>query len=227
MLQAGIIGLPNIGKSILFNALTSSGTAEAANYPFSTIEPNRGTVIIQDERLEVLGKLANVKKIVPSTIEFCDIAGLVKGSSRGEGLGNRFLANIREFDAIIHIVRCFVDENIVHVSEELNPVSDIEIINFELALADIESVEKRKTRILKNIKSKEKAAIIEDQVLNKLIEILNLTDVSPEDIDENAQLVGGELGIDSIDVLEMVVMVEKDYGVVINNKEIGEKVFQP
>lgn len=173
MLQAGIVGLPNVGKSTLFNALTSSGKAEAANYPFCTIEPNRGIVIIPDERLEVLTKLINPKKVTPTAIEFCDIAGLVKGASKGEGLGNRFLANIREVDAIIHIVRCFEDDNIVHVSGKPDPISDIETINLELALSDLTAVEKRKERILKSIRARDKSAILEDKVLDKLIEILN------------------------------------------------------
>ncbi len=173
MLQAGIVGLPNVGKSTLFNALTASGKAEAANYPFCTIEPNRGIVIVPDERLDELAKLVNPRETVPTAIEFCDIAGLVKGASKGEGLGNRFLANIREVDAIIHIVRCFIDDNIVHVSATPDPISDIEIINLELALADLATVEKRKERILKSVKARDKEAILEDKVLNKLIEILN------------------------------------------------------
>lgn len=173
MLQAGIVGLPNVGKSTLFNALTASGKAEAANYPFCTIEPNRGIVIIPDERLDIIAKLIKPKEIVPTAIEFCDIAGLVKGASKGEGLGNRFLANIREVDAIIHIVRCFKDDNIVHVSAEPDPINDIETINLELALSDLATVEKRKERILKNVKAREKEALQEDKVLDKLTEILN------------------------------------------------------
>lgn len=173
MLQAGIVGLPNVGKSTLFNALTATGKAEAANYPFCTIEPNRGIVIVPDERLDVLAKFIKPKEIVPTAIEFCDIAGLVKGASKGEGLGNRFLANIREVDAIIHIVRCFVDENIVHVSAEPDPISDIETINLELALADLATVEKRKERILKNVKAREKEALQENKALDRLVEILN------------------------------------------------------
>ncbi len=173
MLQAGIVGLPNVGKSTLFNALTSSEKAEAANYPFCTIEPNRGIVIIPDERMEILTKLINPKKVTPTAIEFCDIAGLVKGASKGDGLGNRFLANIREVDAIIHIVRCFEDDNIVHVSGKPDPISDIETINLELALADLAAVEKRKERILKSIRARDKSAILENKVLDKLIEILN------------------------------------------------------
>jgi GTP-binding protein YchF len=173
MLQAGIVGLPNVGKSTLFNALTASSNAEAANYPFCTIEPNKGIVLVPDERLEVLAKLVNTQKIVPTAVEFVDIAGLVKGASKGEGLGNKFLANIREVDAIIHIVRCFVDDNVVHVAGKTDPISDIETINLELALADLATVEKRKERILKNVKARDKEAILEDAVLDKLITILN------------------------------------------------------
>ncbi len=173
MLQTGIVGLPNVGKSTLFNALTASGKAEAANYPFCTIEPNRGIVIVPDERLETIAKIVKPGEIVPTAIEFCDIAGLVKGASKGEGLGNRFLANIREVDAIIHIVRCFKNDNIVHVSEKPDPLSDIETINLELALADLATVEKRKDRILKNVKAREKEAIAENRALDKLAGILN------------------------------------------------------
>lgn len=173
MLQAGIVGLPNVGKSTLFNALTSSGKAESANYPFCTIEPNKGIVLIPDERLTILEKMVKAAKTVPAAIEFVDIAGLVRGASKGEGLGNRFLANIREVDAIIHIVRCFEDDNIVHVEGKCDPINDIETINLELGLADLQSVEKRKERILKNVKARDKDAIAENQVLEKLIETLN------------------------------------------------------
>jgi len=172
MLQAGIVGLPNVGKSTLFNALTSSQKAEAANYPFCTIEPNIGIVVIPDERINILTELLKSKTTTPTAIEFCDIAGLVKGASKGEGLGNRFLANIRQVDAIIHIVRCFEDDNVVHVNAKPDPISDIETINLELALADLASIEKRKERILKNVKAKEKAALIEDKVLDRLMEVL-------------------------------------------------------
>ncbi len=168
MLRAGIVGLPNVGKSTLFNALTCSKKAESANYPFCTIEPNVGVVIVPDERLEVLSKLCNSKEIIPTAIEFCDIAGLVKGASQGEGLGNKFLHHIREVDAIIEVVRCFDDDNTVHVSGKVDPISDIEIINMELALADLSSIEKRMERISKNIKSGEKAALIEKGVLDKV-----------------------------------------------------------
>lgn len=172
MLQAGIVGLPNVGKSTLFNALTSSEKAQAANYPFCTIEPNIGIVVIPDERINILTDLLKSKETTPTAIEFCDIAGLVKGASKGEGLGNRFLANIRQVDAIIHIVRCFIDDNVVHVAGAPDPIDDIETINLELALADMATVEKRKERILKNVKAREKAALIEDKVLDKIMKIL-------------------------------------------------------
>ncbi len=168
MLRAGIVGLPNVGKSTLFNALTSSKKAESANYPFCTIEPNVGVVIVPDDRLQILSDLCNSKEIIPTAIEFCDIAGLVKGASQGEGLGNKFLHHIREVDAIIEVVRCFDDANTVHVNGKVDPISDIEVINMELALADLSSVEKRLERISKNIKAGEKAAITEKNMLDKV-----------------------------------------------------------
>ena len=130
-MQIGIIGLPNVGKSTIFNAITKAG-AESANYPFCTIDPNVGVVSVPDERLKVLGEMYQTKKIVPTTIEFVDIAGLVKGASKGEGLGNKFLANIREVDAVAHVVRCFDDDNVVHVSGKIDPIDDVETINLEL-----------------------------------------------------------------------------------------------
>ncbi|MBS6603273.1 MAG: redox-regulated ATPase YchF [Brachyspira sp.] len=172
MLRTGIVGLPNVGKSTLFNALTSAKNAQSANYPFCTIEPNVGVVTVPDERLEKLAELCNTKEIIPTAIEFVDIAGLVKGASKGEGLGNQFLHNIREVDAIIQVVRCFDDPNTIHVAGRVNPLDDIEIINTELALADIASVEKRQGRIAKQAKGGEKDAVIEDRVLKKLLELL-------------------------------------------------------
>lgn len=141
-MKLGIVGLPNVGKSTLFNSLTKAG-AESANYPFCTIDPNVGVVTVPDERLNVLGEMYHTKKIVPAAIEFVDIAGLVKGASKGEGLGNQFLANIREVDAIVHVVRCFEDSNIVHVDGNINPLRDIETINLELIFSDIEILERR------------------------------------------------------------------------------------
>lgn len=173
MLRTGIVGLPNVGKSTLFNALTSAKNAQSANYPFCTIEPNVGVVNVPDERLEVLQKLCNSQEIIPTSVEFVDIAGLVKGASKGEGLGNQFLHNIREVDAIIQVVRCFDDENTIHVAGKVNPLDDIETINTELALADLASVEKRLARISKQAKSGDKDAKLEEKVLNKLAELLN------------------------------------------------------
>ena len=151
-LQCGIVGLPNVGKSTLFNAL-SNNKAEAANFPFCTIEPNVGVISVPDPRLKILEQLVNPQKVIPTSIEFVDIAGLVKGASKGEGLGNQFLANIREVDAIVHVVRCFDNDNIVHVDGKVNPIADKEIIDTELQLKDLESVEKKINRVEKTAKS--------------------------------------------------------------------------
>ncbi|QPC47917.1 redox-regulated ATPase YchF [Mangrovibacillus cuniculi] len=166
-LTAGIVGLPNVGKSTLFNAITKAG-AESANYPFCTIDPNVGIVEVPDERLQKLTELIQPKKTVPTTFEFTDIAGIVKGASKGEGLGNKFLAHIREVDAICQVVRCFVDENITHVAGTVDPIADIETINLELILADLESVDKRLARVAKMAKQKDKAAMAEEEVLVKI-----------------------------------------------------------
>ncbi|MDD9148481.1 redox-regulated ATPase YchF [Sporolactobacillus sp. CQH2019] len=168
-LTTGIVGLPNVGKSTLFNAITQAG-AEMANYPFCTIEPNVGIVSVPDKRLDKLTEMYHPKKKIPTTFEFTDIAGLVKGASKGEGLGNQFLATIRQVDAISHVVRCFDDKNITHVSGKIDPIDDIETINLELILADMEQINKRLDRTEKLAKQKEKQAIIEFSALQKLKE---------------------------------------------------------
>ncbi|MCJ0919607.1 redox-regulated ATPase YchF [Mammaliicoccus sciuri] len=170
-LTAGIVGLPNVGKSTLFNAITKAG-ALAANYPFATIDPNVGIVEVPDHRLQELTKLVKPKKTVPTAFEFTDIAGIVKGASKGEGLGNKFLSHIREVDAICQVVRAFVDENVTHVSGKVDPIDDIEVINMELVLADLESVEKRYERVAKMAKQKDKDAVAEEKVLAKIKETL-------------------------------------------------------
>lgn len=169
MLQAGIVGLPNVGKSTLFNALTRTRKAESANYPFCTIDPNVGVVQVPDDRLEPLRAISNTNVIVPAAIEFVDIAGLVAGASKGEGLGNKFLANIREVDAIVHVVRCFENDDIIHTQSNVDPVRDIEIINTELVLADMESVANQLEKNKKKAKSGDKEAIASQEVLQKLL----------------------------------------------------------
>lgn len=169
MLSAGIVGLPNVGKSTLFNAVTKSRKATAANYPFCTIDPNTGIVVVPDPRLDALGKLSNSKKVVPAVIEFVDIAGLVKGASEGEGLGNQFLSHIREVHAIVQVVRCFDDPDIHHVSGTIDPVRDIEVITTELVLADMGSLQKRRERIQKTVRTGDKAAKSEAALIDKLL----------------------------------------------------------
>ncbi|HXQ74661.1 MAG TPA: redox-regulated ATPase YchF [Pyrinomonadaceae bacterium] len=168
MLRAGIVGLPNVGKSTLFNALTAQQSALAANYPFATIEPNVGVVSVPDERLEPLARLVKTEVIVPATVEFLDIAGLVRGASKGEGLGNQFLANIRETDTVVQVVRCFEDEGVIHVEGAVDPVRDIETIQIELALADLATVERRREKAQKSVKSGDKTARAELDVLDKI-----------------------------------------------------------
>jgi ribosome-binding ATPase len=168
MLRAGIVGLPNVGKSTLFNAVTRTRKAEAANYPFCTIDPNVGIVTVPDARMYELQKIARTQVVIPAAIEFVDIAGLVKGASQGEGLGNKFLTHIREVDAIVQVVRCFEDADIHHVTGNVDPVRDIEVINTELVLADLETVKKRLEKVAKDAKRGDKAALAEEAVLKKL-----------------------------------------------------------
>src|ERR1043165_5393831 len=173
MLKAGIVGLPNVGKSTLFNAVTRTRKAVAANYPFSTIDPNLGIVTVPDSRLEALAKIAKTSVTIPATIESVDIAGLVKGASQGEGLGNKFLSHIREVDALIHVVRCFEDPDIVHVTGDIDPIRDIEIVTTELVLADLETVKKRKEKIARDVKRGDKHAQLEAHLLEKFETHLN------------------------------------------------------
>ncbi|MGX0683158.1 redox-regulated ATPase YchF [Staphylococcus cohnii] len=170
-LTAGIVGLPNVGKSTLFNAITKAG-ALAANYPFATIDPNVGIVEVPDSRLDVLTDMVQPKKTIPTTFEFTDIAGIVKGASKGEGLGNKFLSHIREVDAICQVVRAFDDDNVTHVSGRVNPIDDIEVINMELVLADLESVEKRLPKLEKMARQKDKDAVNEVRILSRIKEAL-------------------------------------------------------
>ncbi len=194
-MKLGILGLPNVGKSTLFNSLTKAG-AEAANYPFCTIDPNVGVVTVPDERVTFLGKMYNSKKVTPAVIEFVDIAGLVKGASKGEGLGNQFLANVRETDAIVHVVRCFEDDNVVHVDGSIDPVRDIETINLELIFADLEVVEKRIAKVGKSARI-DKSFAQEAALLESLKALLEdgkpVKNYVPKDEDEEKLLKGFSL----------------------------------
>src|SRR5262245_35954433 len=192
--KCGIVGLPNVGKSTLFNALTQTAAAQAANYPFCTIEPNVGDVAVPDPRLEILCKIASSQEIVPTRITFVDIAGLVRGASKGEGLGNQFLANIREVDAIAHVLRCFEDDDITHVENRIDPVGDAETVETELMLADLESLEKRVIPLEKKAKSGEKEAKEQLALMMKALVLLRdgkparLAELTPEERAPYAQM---------------------------------------
>ena len=175
MLQAGIVGLPNVGKSTLFNALTRTRKAESANYPFCTIDPNVGVVLVPDARLEPLRAISKTNKVIPAAIEFVDIAGLVEGASKGEGLGNKFLANIREVDAIVHVVRCFEDEDIIHNMGTIDPIRDIEVINTELILSDLSSLESQQEKLIKKARGGDKEAKENIDLIERLLPHLNET----------------------------------------------------
>src|SRR6478672_163611 len=195
MLRAGIVGLPNVGKSTLFNALVANAKAQAANFPFCTIEPNVGVVAVPDERLQALAKISSSAEIVPTRVEFVDIAGLVKGASKGEGLGNQFLANIREVDAIVHVVRCFENDDIIHVSGSVDPVRDIEVINLELGLSDLFQIDRRIERTRKNARTS-KEAQIELGALEKLSAALNEGKQARQvDLNEEEELIVKPLGL--------------------------------
>ena len=210
-LTAGIVGLPNVGKSTLFNAITKAG-AEAANYPFATIDPNVGMVEVPDWRLQRLTELVHPKKTVPTTFEFTDIAGIVRGASKGEGLGNQFLSHIRQVDAICHVVRCFDDDNITHVEGRVDPLADIDTINLELVLADLESINKRYARVAKVAKTKDKDAVAELAVLDKIKPVLEegLSARSIEFTEEEQKIVRGLFLLTTKPVLYVANVAEDD-----------------
>ena len=222
--KCGIIGLPNVGKSTLFNALTESNKAEAANYPFATIEPNVGRVAVPDDRLDVLGKIGKSEKIIPSYMDFVDIAGLVKGASQGEGLGNKFLGHIRETQAIIHVVRCFEDNEVTHVNERVDPISDVEIIEMELILSDIESLEKTKEKIVRKAKSGDKDLLKDLSRIEDILTILKKGDSLFEYLqDEENKTFADEVGLLSAKPVIFVANLNEDMEKTDGLKKLREK----
>ena len=213
-MKLGVVGLPNVGKSTLFNAITQTSNAQAANFPFCTIEPNTGMVMVPDERLDVLGEMYHPKKITPTTIEFVDIAGLVKGASHGEGLGNKFLSHIREVDAIVHVVRCFDDPNIIRADCSTDPASDIETVNMELIFADLETVQRRKDKSQRAKNGGDKHAIRECELCDRLIQ--HLSDGKPArtlDVDEEEKaLLNGFFLLTDKPVIYAANIAEDDLG---------------
>jgi hypothetical protein len=228
--KCGIVGLPNVGKSTLFNALTQTASAQAENYPFCTIEPNIGKVAVPDERLQKLTKIANSAVIIPTQIEFVDIAGLVKGASKGEGLGNQFLSHIREVDAIVNVIRCFDDENIVHVEGKINPIRDLELIQLELILADLESLQKRISNLEKKAKNADKEAKLQIEIGKKALEVLGkekparfteLKDADERKIFNNLQLITAKPQLFVCNLSETEVLNGNEYSALV--EKIGKE----